>query len=151
MSQRNGFVEDNFRFKTCSACQISKPIQEFGIRARECRKCGGPRSRSTTDRIKRRLYELKQRARMFGVPFDMTADDLKPYPTHCPILGILLVYGPTKKGTRDSAASIDRIIPKLGYVKSNVAIISMRANRLKNNATLCELQAIIDWMKSQTE
>ena len=35
----------------------------------------------------------------------------------------------------DYSPSIDRIIPELGYVKGNVQIICMLANRIKSNAT----------------
>ncbi len=68
-------------------------------------------------------------------------------PKVCPVLGIELYNGPYKAGTgkhpKDHSPSIDRIIPKLGYVKSNVRIISFRANTLKGNATAAELRAVL--------
>jgi hypothetical protein len=45
-------------------------------------------------------------------------------------------------GPRPASPSLDRIDNALGYVKGNVRIISFRANALRSNATLEELQAI---------
>jgi hypothetical protein len=40
----------------------------------------------------------------------------------------------------------------LGYTKGNIAIISKRANRLKQESSLQELEAIVNYVKSyQTE
>jgi hypothetical protein len=36
--------------------------------------------------------------------------------------------------------------PKLGYVSGNVRVVSQKANRLKQNATKEELQAIVEYM-----
>jgi len=67
-------------------------------------------------------------------------------PTHCPILGIELVYG--NVGIRaDNSASIDRFNSDEPYTPENVNIISWRANRIKNNGTLEEHEKIVEWMK----
>jgi hypothetical protein len=42
----------------------------------------------------------------------------------------------------DFSPSIDRIIPSLGYVRGNVVIVSMRANRIKTDATDAELRRV---------
>jgi hypothetical protein len=39
----------------------------------------------------------------------------------------------------------------LGYVKGNVAVISHRANAIKNNATAEELQMVARWVSKVTE
>ena len=65
--------------------------------------------------------------------------------THCPVSGGLLNYTErNKNGCRDDWASLDRMIPDIGYVKGNVHIISHRTNRLKNNATLQEMEQIVN-------
>jgi hypothetical protein len=79
--------------------------------------------------------------------FDICVDDLK-IPTHCPILGIELTFGKGIK-VRETAATLDRIDSSKGYVKGNVQIISYRANRIKNDASLEELIKIGEWAKNE--
>jgi hypothetical protein len=38
--------------------------------------------------------------------------------------------------------ALDRIVPHLGYVPGNVVVVSHRANFIKNNATVDELELI---------
>ena len=42
---------------------------------------------------------------------------------------------------------MDKIIPSLGYVKGNVQIISNRANFMKNDATIENIQALLAYMQ----
>lgn len=94
-----------------------------------------------------RSYVLaaKGRANRQGVPFDLSTEDII-FPEFCPILGIPLI---SKEGGRtDNTPSLDRVIPSKGYVKGNVRIISWRANRLKNDASLEELIKIVEYMKN---
>lgn len=95
------------------------------------------------------LLAAKKRAKSAGVPFNLTEEDIT-FPNECPILGIpiplLVTDGPRKR--TDNTPSLDRIIPELGYVKGNIRIISWRANRLKNDATLEELEKIVMYLKS---
>ena len=96
----------------------------------------------TNKRVSCILHRLKSKAQKICVPFDLTVDDLV-IPTHCPVLGIPLEFG--KSGTaawRDNSPSVDRIVPSLGYVKGNVVVISYRANRVKNDATVEELNKV---------
>lgn len=103
------------------------------------------------------LQGAKSRAKSRGLPFNLTLDDLGPLPEYCPVLGIPLEIG-TGLHT-DGSPSLDKIIPQMGYVKGNVLIISMRANRLKSNATPTEMRLLADfyenhitknWMKGGT-
>jgi hypothetical protein len=41
---------------------------------------------------------------------------------------------------------MDRIIPQLGYVKGNIAFISVLANSIKQNVTEKELYSVADWL-----
>lgn len=89
------------------------------------------------------LTSAKNRAKRAGVPFNLELEDIQ-IPEQCPILGVQLV---TKAGKRtDSTPSLDRKTPGKGYVKGNVAIISWRANRLKNDGTIEELEKIVAYM-----
>lgn len=75
----------------------------------------------------------KQRAKKYGLPFDITYKDIV-IPECCPYLGIKLV-----PFSEWSSPSLDKIIPELGYVKGNIQVISTKANTMKNNATQAEL------------
>ena len=55
------------------------------------------------------------------------------YPTHCPVLGIELDWFAEVR--QENSPSLDRLDSNKGYVKGNVAIMSWRANRIKNNGT----------------
>lgn len=82
------------------------------------------------------LRNAKQTARRKGLPFDLTVNDIT-MPEFCPAIGVRLVKG---VGIRtDSSPSIDKIVPALGYVRGNVVVVSWKANRIKNDATIAEL------------
>jgi alpha-ketoglutarate-dependent taurine dioxygenase len=93
------------------------------------------------------LRGARARAKRSGTPFNITAKDFQYLPEFCPVLDELrLVYGASGKSRKlyenGAAASIDRIRNGLGYVPGNVIIVSLRANLLKGQATLDELQKI---------
>jgi hypothetical protein len=46
----------------------------------------------------------------------------------------------------DSSPSIDRIDPKKGYVLENIAIISVKANLIKNAYSAAELMQVALWL-----
>lgn len=76
-----------------------------------------------------KIREIGERSKKRGIPFNLEVSDLLPLPQFCSVFGILLDY---KSGTnRRSWASVDRIKPKLGYVKGNIRIISLAANMAK--------------------
>ena len=43
--------------------------------------------------------------------------------------------------------SLDRIIPKKGYVEGNVIIVSDLANRIKADATLDEIKKVVEFYR----
>jgi hypothetical protein len=83
----------------------------------------------------------KNRARKRGVLFTIASTDIA-IPTHCPVLGI-----PLDSRDHDHAPSLDEIVPGLGYTVRNVCVISGRANRIKSDATLLDLQAIESYVR----
>jgi hypothetical protein len=91
---------------------------------------------------KRILSRVKCRAKKFGLPFDLGEEDIV-IPEFCPVLGLTLQRSTGRGNWKDSSPSLDRIVPKLGYVKGNVRIISARANLLKSNATIEELEKVL--------
>ncbi len=86
------------------------------------------------------LMGAKRRSKRQNLPFSLTTEDII-IPDKCPVLGT-----PFERCT-PYAASIDRIIPSLGYVSGNVKVISRRANIIKRDATLEELEAITRWLR----
>lgn len=94
----------------------------------------------------------QQRAAAKGIAFSITPDDIV-IPERCPILGSRLVvhrkvFRDYTVGGEDDSMSLDRIVPSLGYVPGNVAVISWRANRLKGAASLAELESLVAWLRS---
>ena len=90
---------------------------------------------------------IKTRAKKAGVPFNIEVTDIV-IPEFCPVLGIKLERFPGRK-MRDQAPSVDRLIPKLGYVKGNIEVISFRANRIKNDSTLDELLKVASYFEKK--
>lgn len=117
--------------------------REFRNRCRSC-------SRESKQRFRRRnpaddmLRHARNRADKAGVPFNIVADDII-IPTHCPVLGIEIYSG--LSGHKDNTPSLDRLKPALGYVAGNIAVISLRANRLKSDGTLAEHERLLIWMR----
>jgi hypothetical protein len=85
-----------------------------------------------------RLYYLsKQRSKQKNIEFNIDVDDIF-IPEFCPILSIKLRKNHT--GWAPDAPTLDRILPERGYVKGNIKVISGKANVMKNNATIDELE-----------
>ena len=99
-------------------------------------------------RIKMLINSSKQRASKKGIQHDITVEDIKqifPIDNKCPIFGIDLCFN--SSGFIDNSPTIDKINPNLGYTKDNVQIISWRANRLKSDASIEELEMILAYLK----
>lgn len=93
------------------------------------------------------VSRAKRRATDKNIPFNIDLDYVLTLPhEHCPALGIPLEWCAGALHRTDSAPSLDRIIPSLGYVRGNVAWISWRANRIKNDSTPNELTMIANWL-----
>jgi hypothetical protein len=160
--------------RRCRGCDRELPDHEFHIGSSRCRECKNRQWReryavqSAEWKARRRAREAQWRAasphryllarartsaRLRGLEFDLGPADLPdPLPTVCPVLGCMLRYDFTERpGSRRQAhpcaASLDRLDSRRGYVRGNVAVISWRANVLKQDATLEELELLIRWMR----
>jgi hypothetical protein len=99
------------------------------------------------------LRHARARARRNNLPFDLTREWLETMMvSHCPItlqpidwLKEQVVDG--KVGP--NSPSIDKIIPELGYVQSNCAIISHRGNLIKSNGSIDEHRRVVQYMAAQ--
>lgn len=146
----------------CRYCQKERAETDFyptgktrkdgsRYRSRKCRQCmlGHEDIRPTNPKmfsgyVGRMLREARKRAQARGLEFSLTPDDV-PVPSHCPVLGIPLS---TDDGDWNTSPSLDRIDPKKGYTPDNVRVISFRANRIKCDATVAEIEAILAYMKN---
>lgn len=138
----------------CRMCGLQKRSSEFcnhsgcldGIDTGRCKKCKSEyeKNRRLTKPNKRQdiLNRTKTRAKSRGIPFNLTIEDIV-IPPVCPVFGT-----PFEMGNHKTTASIDRVIPALGYVSGNIRIISNRANMIKGDADAFEIRAVADWLAS---
>jgi hypothetical protein len=128
---------------------LNYPILDAIIKNKQPAKRSGRRAigslRTEKNFITGVLQSAKVRAKALGLPFNIDVSALS-IPSVCPIFGTPLVW--TDAVTNDTP-SLDRLVPEKGYVTENVAFISMRANRIKSDASLAELERIVEWMKQQ--
>ncbi len=97
---------------------------------------------------KRQLMLARRRARIKGLEATIRVADVN-WPTHCPVLGIKLDYSRSPDRSRDAIPSLDRWDNSKGYVPGNVFVISYRANTLKNNANIEELESILRYLRER--
>jgi hypothetical protein len=104
--------------------------------------------------VKERLSKIKNRAKTFGIPFDLDYEYLISIATdECPVFKTPFLWEISGLGhgkQHDGTPQLDRIIPELGYVRGNVAFLSGRANKMKDGGTMQEHYAIADWIWEQT-
>ena len=136
--------------RVCKKCGIWKPRSEFHAHAmckggmntvcKECRKTVSKNQWKNKTYIQKIYDRAKTRATRKGREFNIEIEDIV-IPDLCPVFGVPLVE------ETEYAPSIDRIDSSKGYIKGNIQIISRRANLLKNNATVEELEKVIAFLK----
>lgn len=84
--------------------------------------------------VDRLITNAKKRAKEKQINFNITKEDII-IPEFCPYLGVKLEDSSNRYLDRSNVASLDRIIPELGYVKGNIEVISNLANTMKSNAS----------------
>jgi hypothetical protein len=103
---------------------------------------------------KQAVSRCKERANRKGIPFGMVASDLLDkttceLPVFCPLFPHIRLdyhHGPDRRVW----ASVDKIVPELGYTKGNVWVMSMAANRWKDNGSNpAERERIVAIMQGQ--
>ncbi len=127
----------------CERCQTHVWAEKSNFLAgkagcAECRKTFGGNCDGQVESMFRRA---RKRAAEKGVSFSLRLSDIS-IPEVCPVLGTALYLGTLSD--KDNSPSLDRINPAVGYEPGNVWVISYRANRIKNDATLAELKAIVN-------
>lgn len=92
---------------------------------------------------KNMLTSARQRAKQKNLEFNIDLSDII-LPEKCPLLGIKMSINSENK---NYSYSLDRIDSSKGYIKGNVWVISNRANTLKNNSTIEELEMLVTNLK----
>lgn len=109
-----------------------------------CRECnavymrGYQRQRRAANPKAAMLERAKERATRSGLDFSLTPEDIG-LPEVCPVLGIPIIVGGSRSG---NSPSLDRIRSDGGYTAGNVRVISSKANSMKGDRTLPELEAL---------
>lgn len=98
------------------------------------------------------LMSAKNRARKTGCPCRISAQDIRdvwPKDGMCPVFGIRLKHNYDSAGSHSPVSpSLDKIKPELGYVVGNIVVMSMMANRIKNDITDPEIfRKIANWIE----
>jgi hypothetical protein len=138
-----------FNGKICPNGHVCKRFSHNGV----CYNCVMESNKNWYDKNKldiswrkKRLFNLlKNRALRKNIPFEIKYNDIV-WNTHCPVFGYELIYD-NLNNPKNESASFDKVDPTLGYVKGNVIIISHRANWLKQDSNIEQLEKIIKYMK----
>jgi hypothetical protein len=141
--------------RVCKICREYKLYSEFHKHSgcpkgfnTVCKLCRKPLSKKQYA-SKPHEYHIfsraKTRAKERNLEFDIEISDIT-IPEKCPVFGTKFEIGNHK-----TCASIDRINANLGYVKGNIQIISNKANMIKGDASLEEIEKLYIWYKSSCE
>lgn len=137
-------------------CGREVPVQTGNLRnghSKSCGECGYQEMRvaevltthgHTTGGEASKEYQMfcraKERAKAKGVPFEIDIEDIV-IPTHCPVFGWKLVHNDDY--AKPNSPSLDRIHPERGYVRGNIWVISNKANTIKSDSTLEQLESLV--------
>jgi hypothetical protein len=95
-------------------------------------------------KLKNRLLNAaRARSRTYGYEFDLTEKDIV-LPKYCPLLGIEMFVTESRKGSKHSSFSLDRIDSSRGYTKDNVWVISHKANSMKSDSNYEDFKKMAD-------
>ena len=121
------FNKFSSRKDVCKNCSRAKEAREIRQRTWEF------------DAKKIMLRNSQVRAKSKNIDFALKESDIH-IPKICPVLGIPLYR--CERENWNNSPSIDRIDNTKGYIKDNVIVVSRRANSLKKDATIEELQKL---------
>lgn len=153
--------ENPNRYKICEECNQSLNLNKFSLIEKwnpnsdtknTCKKCSikirqtEKLNRDWKVDAARLLYKnIKSRCKKIGREFSIELEDIT-IPEKCPVFGFDLKR--EDKQTWMCAPSVDRIDNSKGYIKGNVTVVSRRANILKKDATLEELEQLFNYYKT---
>jgi hypothetical protein len=127
--------------------RLERRNNEVGYRERE-KQVDLLRIINNSDSYKKSLIRVaRRRATVENLPFNIDYTDIE-IPEYCPLLGIKLNKHVGEGEAKFDSPTIDKLIPSLGYTKGNVWVISRRANMIKSDATLEELELLVGNLKT---
>jgi t-SNARE complex subunit (syntaxin) len=153
--------ENPNRYKICKECNQSLNLNKFSLIEKWnvnsgtrdiCKKCS-IRIRQTeklnrdwkVDAAKLLYKNIKSRCKRIEREFSIELEDII-IPEKCPVFGFELKR--EDKQTWMCAPSVDRIDSSKGYIKGNITVVSRRANILKRDATVDELEQLLNYYKT---
>ena len=120
--------------KHCNHCG---EVLELGVNFTEGQVKNHNYSCVTCRRAQSMVSRSKSRAKNAGLEHDITIDDII-IPKLCPLLDIELEsirFTDRNNTVSDATPTLDRIDNTKGYIKGNVWVVSMLANRIMTSAT----------------
>jgi|SRR5208282_1105351 len=136
-------------------CGNEKPVERYDLKPNHIKSCGCLHHKGNVTHglshtpIWTMWVHARQRAKNKGIPFTLALVDMPPIPNTCPVLGIVLQTHHTRKGPQPNSPTLDRVVSSRGYVLDNVRIISWRANKLKGDASLDELEKVCNYIRKE--
>ncbi len=136
--------------KICSTCKVSKPLNQFTSNRNQpsgymcyCKACNNERNKTyrrdpnnLTRACIRVFGYIKRRSRVKGIDLDIDADFIEElYKTqfgHCAYTGDKL----SLQAGLPTTLSVDRVDSSLGYIKSNVKLVTWEVNNVKQNLAM---------------
>lgn len=138
----------------CRKCKAILPIKEFTQKRQRltyCKQCHKNQKEDYRKKLNQNIdwyfrdkyNHLKARAKKAGILFDITlAEYLHQFEKQngkCFYTDDIMEWG-TGKGKTPYTASLDKIIPEKGYISGNIVFCTMKANLVKTNLTLQEIE-----------
>ena len=92
---------------------------------------------------------IKARAVKKNLPYDLDVDYLMSiYTDRCPVFGVKFIRKKDRMDDSPWSPTVDRIIPELGYTRGNVIVVCRRANDIKSDATVNDIQQVADFYRN---
>lgn len=133
--------------KDCARCLQSKPLASFSFNKKTdsfsswCTSCHAEGNKA----LKRKMPVSVRVFKMHKAhnPSSLLRQQDVVVPLVCPVLGIPIEQDLTAR--TDNSPSIDRIDSSKGYIPGNVIVVSWRANRLKQDASVLEIKQLANF------
>lgn len=91
------------------------------------------------------FLRLRSRAKEKGIEFNIEESDII-IPSICPFLGTPLFFSLGKQ--TNNSPSVDRRDNSKGYIKGNICVMSLAANRMKNDLTISLAKRFVHYMET---